>query len=189
MLNVTDLTKQYGDFTAVEDVGFTAQEGTIFGLLGPNGAGKSTTINCISGLMPPTAGHISIAGFDIVKDAHLISAKEKEVELLKGKSTDASKTANREHEAMARDILRGHEKAEEWKQEVEDARTEVTRFEEVNAELLLENEELKEKLDAMSYLLDQEHSRRGQLVRAELRAMDARRRRGQRTSRAAPRRT
>jgi len=68
LLTVTDLTKQYGDFTAVDDVNFTAGEGRIFGLLGPNGAGKSTTINCISGLMPPTAGHISIAGFDIVKE-------------------------------------------------------------------------------------------------------------------------
>ena len=68
MLTVTDLTKKYGDFTAVDEVNFTTGEGKIFGLLGPNGAGKSTTINCISGLMPPTAGHISIAGFDIVKE-------------------------------------------------------------------------------------------------------------------------
>lgn len=68
MLSVENLTKQYGDFTAVDDVNFSAGEGKIFGLLGPNGAGKSTTINCISGLMPPTSGHVSVAGFDIVKD-------------------------------------------------------------------------------------------------------------------------
>ena len=68
MLAVENLTKQYGDFTAVDDVNFSAGEGKIFGLLGPNGAGKSTTINCISGLMPPTSGHVSVAGFDIVKD-------------------------------------------------------------------------------------------------------------------------
>lgn len=68
MLAVEKLTKQYGDFTAVDDVSFESGEGKIFGLLGPNGAGKSTTINCISGLMPPTSGHISIAGSDIVKD-------------------------------------------------------------------------------------------------------------------------
>lgn len=68
MLRVENLTKQYGDFTAVSDANFSAGEGKIFGLLGPNGAGKSTTINCISGLMPPTSGHISVGGFDIVKD-------------------------------------------------------------------------------------------------------------------------
>lgn len=68
MLSVENLTKQYGDLTAVDDVNFSSGEGKIFGLLGPNGAGKSTTINCISGLMPPTSGHINVAGFDIVKD-------------------------------------------------------------------------------------------------------------------------
>ncbi len=68
MLSVENLTKQYGDFTAVDGIDFSAGEGRIFGLLGPNGAGKSTTINCISGLMPPTSGHIGVAGFDIVKD-------------------------------------------------------------------------------------------------------------------------
>ena len=68
MLTVEKLTKQYGDFTAVDGVDFASGEGRIFGLLGPNGAGKSTAINCISGLMPPTSGHISIAGFDVVKD-------------------------------------------------------------------------------------------------------------------------
>jgi len=68
LLAVEKLTKQYGDFTAVDDVSFKSGEGRIFGLLGPNGAGKSTAINCISGLMPPTSGRISIAGFDIVKD-------------------------------------------------------------------------------------------------------------------------
>ena len=68
MLNVENLTKQYGDFVAVSDASFSAVGGKIFGLLGPNGAGKSTTINCISGLMPPTGGRISVGGFDIVKD-------------------------------------------------------------------------------------------------------------------------
>jgi len=68
LLTVEKLTKQYGDFTAVDGIDFASGEGRIFGLLGPNGAGKSTTINCISGLTPPTSGHISIAGFDVVKD-------------------------------------------------------------------------------------------------------------------------
>ena len=69
MLKVENLIKQYGDFTAVDGVSFAAGEGRIFGLLGPNGAGKSTSINCISGLLQPTSGRISIAGFDVVKDA------------------------------------------------------------------------------------------------------------------------
>jgi ABC-2 type transport system ATP-binding protein len=68
LLTVEHLVKQYGDFTAVDNVSFKASKGAVFGLLGPNGAGKSTTINCISGLMPPTSGHISIAGADVVKD-------------------------------------------------------------------------------------------------------------------------
>lgn len=68
MLSVESLFKQYGDFTAVDDVSFEAGEGSVFGLLGPNGAGKSTAINCISGLLAPTSGHISVSGHDIVKD-------------------------------------------------------------------------------------------------------------------------
>ena len=68
MLNVEDLVKQYGDLTAVDTISFEAGEGSVFGLLGPNGAGKSTTINCISGLLPPTSGRIAVSGHDIIKD-------------------------------------------------------------------------------------------------------------------------
>jgi len=68
VLTVDKLIKQYGDFTAVDDVSFESSKGTVFGLLGPNGAGKSTTINCISGLLSPTSGRVSVAGADIVKD-------------------------------------------------------------------------------------------------------------------------
>ncbi len=68
VLRVKNLTKQYGDLTAVDGIDFEASEGTIFGLLGPNGAGKSTAISCISGLMRPTSGRVSVAGFDIVKE-------------------------------------------------------------------------------------------------------------------------
>jgi linearmycin/streptolysin S transport system ATP-binding protein len=68
MLNVDRLTKTYGDVTAVDDISFRADKGMVFGLLGPNGAGKSTTINCISGLLRPTAGHASVAGHDVVTD-------------------------------------------------------------------------------------------------------------------------
>ena len=68
MLEVRNLVKQYGEFTAVDNVSFDASKGSVFGLLGPNGAGKSTAINCISGLLSPTSGHISVAGADIVKE-------------------------------------------------------------------------------------------------------------------------
>jgi ABC-2 type transport system ATP-binding protein len=68
LLVIENLVKQYADLTAVDGISFQAQAGRIFGLLGPNGAGKSTTISCISGLLPPTSGQISVAGFDIVKD-------------------------------------------------------------------------------------------------------------------------
>jgi len=68
MLNVEQLVKQYGDFTAVDDVSFSAKAGSVFGLLGPNGAGKSTAINCISGLLTPTTGRITVSGHDVVKD-------------------------------------------------------------------------------------------------------------------------
>lgn len=68
MLIVEKLVKQYGDFTAVDDISFEAKAGSVFGLLGPNGAGKSTAINCISGLLTPTTGRIAVSGHDVVKD-------------------------------------------------------------------------------------------------------------------------
>jgi len=68
MIEVVELRKQYGDFTAVHDVSFTARAGEIFGLLGPNGAGKTTTIGCISTLLAPTTGRIRVMGHDVVKD-------------------------------------------------------------------------------------------------------------------------
>jgi ABC-2 type transport system ATP-binding protein len=68
LIEVEGLRKQYGDLVAVDDVNFVAERGTIFGLLGPNGAGKSTTIGCISGLLKPTAGRISVLGHDVATD-------------------------------------------------------------------------------------------------------------------------
>jgi len=68
MLKVEELSKNYGDFVAVDNISFESGKGTVFGLLGPNGAGKSTTINCVSGLMQPTSGHASVAGHDVVSD-------------------------------------------------------------------------------------------------------------------------
>jgi ABC-2 type transport system ATP-binding protein len=68
MIEVQDLRKQYGQLAAVDGVSFTAPAGAIFGLLGPNGAGKSTTIGCISGLLQPTAGRVTVLGHDVRRD-------------------------------------------------------------------------------------------------------------------------
>src|SRR6476659_10533579 len=68
MIAVSQLGKRYGDLVAVDGVTFTAEPGRIFGLLGPNGAGKSTTIGCISGLLTPTSGRVTVLGHDVVTD-------------------------------------------------------------------------------------------------------------------------
>ncbi|XOU94644.1 MAG: ATP-binding cassette domain-containing protein [Candidatus Kerfeldbacteria bacterium] len=65
MLKVTNLTKKFKNFTAVDDVSFEAKTGEIFGLLGPNGAGKTTTIRVLATVLKATSGTANIAGFDI----------------------------------------------------------------------------------------------------------------------------
>lgn len=65
MLEVRDLTKRFGGFTAVGGVSFDLAEGEILGLIGPNGSGKSTTFNCLAGLYAPTAGSVRFQGRDI----------------------------------------------------------------------------------------------------------------------------
>ena len=59
------LTRKFGDFTAAQDISFSIPRGQIFGLLGPNGAGKSTTFKMLCGLLTPTSGNGSVAGFDL----------------------------------------------------------------------------------------------------------------------------
>ncbi len=68
ILQVHNLVKKYGDFTAVKGVSFDIQQGEIFSLLGPNGAGKTTTISMLSTLYDPTEGDATIAGHSILKD-------------------------------------------------------------------------------------------------------------------------
>ncbi len=63
-----DLTKKFGDFTAVDHITFTIPRGQIFGFLGPNGAGKTTTMRMLLGLLPPTQGSARVLGFDVVKE-------------------------------------------------------------------------------------------------------------------------
>ena len=68
MLEVRDVTKRYGALTAVSHVSFTVKPGEVLGYLGPNGSGKSTTVKMLTGLMPPTSGHILFDGADIQED-------------------------------------------------------------------------------------------------------------------------
>jgi len=63
-----DLVKRFGDFTAVDRINLETRPGEIFGFLGPNGAGKSTTIRMLCGLLRPTAGRASVAGFDVARE-------------------------------------------------------------------------------------------------------------------------
>jgi ABC-2 type transport system ATP-binding protein len=74
-IETSQLTKQFGDFTAVNNVDFYIPEGEIFGLLGPNGAGKTTLIRMLCGIMRPTSGEGSVLGLDIVRDAEAIKKR------------------------------------------------------------------------------------------------------------------
>ena len=67
MIQVSHLTKYYGDFPAVNDLSFQLPDGHVYGFLGPNGAGKSTTMNIMTGCLSPTEGTVKIGGFDILE--------------------------------------------------------------------------------------------------------------------------
>lgn len=71
-IDVNNLTKRFGDFTAVDQVSFSVQPGEIFGFLGPNGSGKSTTIRMLCGIISPSAGRASVAGHDISANPELV---------------------------------------------------------------------------------------------------------------------
>jgi len=68
MIEVSSLSKRYGKHLAVDNANFSIQKGEIVGFLGPNGAGKSTIMNIMTGYLSLTAGHVSIDGFDIMKN-------------------------------------------------------------------------------------------------------------------------
>jgi len=74
-IEVEGLLKKYGDFVALNSISFKVGEEEIFGMLGPNGAGKTTTIKVLTGLIPPTAGKASVAGFDVVKQTQEVKAR------------------------------------------------------------------------------------------------------------------
>lgn len=70
-----NLTKKYGDFTAVDNLNMKIENKTIFGFLGPNGAGKTTTIKMLTCLIPPTSGTAKVAGYDIIKEPNNVRQK------------------------------------------------------------------------------------------------------------------
>src|SRR5258706_7678163 len=71
-IEVNQITKKFGDFTAVDEVSFSVEHGEIFALLGPNGAGKSTLIRMLTTLIPVTSGSAKIYGHDVVKQADAV---------------------------------------------------------------------------------------------------------------------
>jgi ABC-2 type transport system ATP-binding protein len=71
-IEVNNLTKKFGDFTAVDNVNFTVKHGEIFGFLGANGAGKSTTIRMLIGVLEPTSGDALVGGHSIMKDPEMV---------------------------------------------------------------------------------------------------------------------
>ena len=68
MIEVRDLKKTFGAITAVDGVSFTVKTGEVLGFLGPNGAGKSTTMRMITGFIPPSAGEVTVGGFNMLDD-------------------------------------------------------------------------------------------------------------------------
>lgn len=75
MIELKNVTKKFGNKTAVDEISFKIEKGDIVGFLGPNAAGKTTTMRIITGFFPPTSGQVKIAGYDISKDS--IAVKEK----------------------------------------------------------------------------------------------------------------
>jgi ABC-2 type transport system ATP-binding protein len=73
-IEVVNLTKQYGDLTAVDAISFSVERGETFGMLGPNGAGKTTTLEMIEGLKRPTSGSIRVEGLDVRKQTSAVKS-------------------------------------------------------------------------------------------------------------------
>ncbi len=74
-IEVHELTKKFGDFTAVNEISFNTKKGEIFGFLGANGAGKSTAMKMLCGLLSPTGGMAKVAGFDIYKEREKVKSR------------------------------------------------------------------------------------------------------------------
>src|SRR4029453_4098568 len=68
MIEISGLSKAFGDFSAVRDLSFSVRPGEVLGLVGPNGAGKTTTLRVMAGIIPPTRGNVRIGGHDIAEE-------------------------------------------------------------------------------------------------------------------------
>lgn len=75
MIEVNHLVKQYGSYTAVDRISFTAETGQVTGFLGPNGAGKTTTMRILTGYLPPTSGQAIVAGYDVFENSMAVRQK------------------------------------------------------------------------------------------------------------------
>jgi drug efflux transport system ATP-binding protein len=71
-IQATDLTRSFGAFTAVDHITFDVRAGEVFGFLGANGAGKTTAIRMLTGLLAPSAGQATVAGFDVARDSESV---------------------------------------------------------------------------------------------------------------------
>ena len=100
-----------------------------------------------------------------------LAAMRREMARMEQRVGEAKSHSEKQKDSMAGEVLRGHEKLEEWKGEVKTAKDEVTRFEEVNSELLLENDELKERLSALQFQVEQQNADRGSLVRERIKEL------------------
>ena len=72
VIETKNLTKKFGDFTAVDHVTFDVEKGEIFGFLGANGAGKTTAMRMLCGLIHPSSGEGKVAGYDVKKESEMI---------------------------------------------------------------------------------------------------------------------
>lgn len=75
VIEAMDLTRRFGEFTAVDHVSFTVQAGEVVGYLGPNGSGKTTTIRMLLGLLLPSEGQANVLGFDVVRQSEQVRAR------------------------------------------------------------------------------------------------------------------
>jgi len=82
LLEIADLTKTFGEVTAVDGLSLSVADGDVYGFLGPNGAGKSTTINVLLGFMQPTSGRVSV--FDLDATEHSVAVRQQTGALLEG---------------------------------------------------------------------------------------------------------
>src|SRR5215468_4026262 len=72
IIEIRDLTRRFGELTAVDHLNLSVAKGEIFGLVGPDGAGKTTTLRMLCGLMDPTSGSASVAGHDTVRESQAV---------------------------------------------------------------------------------------------------------------------